>query len=486
MRDLTQGSVARLLVGMAGFIGFGLIVQTLYVLVDLYFVSQLGGRAVAGVAAGGSVLFCAMALSQIISVGALSLIAQAIGAREMGRTQTLFEQTLGMSVLACLLTIVGIRTAGDGFVTLLSADEETAQAARRYLFALMPSLALLFPNAALGAALRAGGVVGVPMLIQSATVLLNAGLAPVLVMGWGTGHSYGVAGAGYASSIAVALGSLFLVALLGRLAPQFRLRLAMPRLSVWRQIVSIGLPASAEFFVMFLISGCAYWALRRFGADAQAGFGIGSRVMQAVFLPAMALAFAATPIAAQSVGAGQVDRVRQVFRVAALSGGAIMLALSALCHLRPELMIEFFTDKPQVLGYATGYLRIVSWNFVAVGLVFTCSALFQGLGNTVPALISTASRLVTFVLPIGLLARWPGTRIEDYWHVSNVSAVIQAGLSLVLLRRALGRLGKRGPAPGREGDVPPAEYLGESLDEPPGELPSENGRGLASQASSAA
>ena len=439
MRDLTQGSISKHLVGMAGFIGVGLIVQTLYLLVDLYFVARLGGQTVAGVAAGGSVLFFVMALSQIVSVGSLALIARAIGAKDMAEAQTVFEQALGMALAAGAATLlVGYLVGGAG-VAALSADAPTAAAARAYLFAFLPSLALMFANAAIGSALRSSGIVGAPMAIQSATVGLNVLLAPVLIAGWGTGHPLGAAGAGLASSVAAVVGLLALLLLFRRLGAALALRVGVPRLPVWRRIAAIGLPASGEFLLMFLISGVVYWSIRRFGAEAQAGFGIGSRVMQSIFLPAMAIAFAAAPIAGQNHGAGRTDRVKATFGAAALIGSGIMLALTLLCQFSPALLVRPFTHDPAVVTVASGYLRMVSWNFVAMGLIFSCSAMFQGLGNTRPSLLSSASRLLTFVLPVLLLSGRPEVTLSDIWKLSNASVALQALTSLLLLRRALRR-----------------------------------------------
>ena len=95
------------------------------------------------------------------------------------------------------------------------------------------------------------------------------------------------------------------------------------RFATWKRILRIGLPPGGEFALMFVYLGVVYWVIRHFGAPAQAGFGIGSRVMQAIFLPAMAVAFAVAPIAGQNVGGGHAPRVRETFRVAAILGSAI-------------------------------------------------------------------------------------------------------------------------------------------------------------------
>ena len=439
MKDLTRGSIPRHLIGMAAFIGFGLAVQTLYVLIDLYFVARLGERAVAGVTAAASNMFAVLAASQLVSVGTLSLIAQAIGRKDPDDAQGIFDQALSMGLFAALATLALGYAFGGPAVAALAADAETAALARTYLFAFLPSLAIMFPGAALGSALRASGVVAGPMIVQCLSVATNALLAPMLIAGWGTDAPLGVAGAGLASSMASIAGTIVLVLMFNRMQRYLRLHgpSLAPKLRTWRRIAWIGLPASGEFLLIFVVSAVIYWSIRGFGAEAQAGFGIGSRVMQSIFLPAMAIAFAASPIAGQNFGAGEADRVRATFRHAALIGSLVMVTLTLLCQIRPDLLVHPFTDQPAVQIVAADYLRIISWNFVAVGLVFACSGMFQALGNTIPSLLSSVTRLVTFAFPALWLSTRPGTELHDFWYVSVASVTIQAALSVILLRREM-------------------------------------------------
>src|SRR5262245_4705671 len=105
MRDLTKGSITGHLLGMAAFIGVGLIVQTLYFLVDLYFVSHLGKEAIAGVSSAGAAWMLVMAASQLIAVGALALVSQAIGRKDDAEANLVFNQSMGMSLAAAVLTL---------------------------------------------------------------------------------------------------------------------------------------------------------------------------------------------------------------------------------------------------------------------------------------------------------------------------------------------------------------------------------------------
>ncbi len=441
MRDLTQGAIWRHLLGMAGFIGAGLLVQTLYLLVDLYFVSHLGKQAVAGVAAAGASTFMVMAATQLVAVGALSLISQAVGRKDDADAELVFGQALSLSLfLALAFLLLGYAVSGPA-VRVVTADGATAAEARAYIYAFLPALAALFPTAAMSSALRASGVVGPPMMLQSATVVVNAVLAPVLIAGWGTGHPLGVAGAGLASSMSTVAGAVVLATLFNRLQAHLSLKGAglRPRMAVWRRLCRVGLPASGELFLLFIVTSAVYWCIRGFGAQAQAGFGIASRVMQSIFLPAMAVAFACAPIAGQNFGARRADRVRATFLNAAAIGSAIMLVLTLLCQVRPQALVAPFTTDPAVISVAATYLRISSWNFVAVGLVFACSGMFQALGDTRPSLISSGSRLLTFVVPAVWMSVQPWIQLQDFWRLSVASVALQAATSLLLLRTQMGR-----------------------------------------------
>jgi Na+-driven multidrug efflux pump len=191
--------------------------------------------------------------------------------------------------------------------------------------------------------------------------------------------------------------------------------------------------------MMFVILGVIYWVIRGFGPAAQAGFGIGGRMMQALFLPVMALAFGATPLAGQNFGARHYERVRATFWHAAILSSVLMLGLTLVCQLRPQLFIQGFSRQPDVVAVGAEYLRIISWNFVATGLIFTCSGLFQALGNTWPSLLSSASRLLTFALPALWLSTRPGFTLTQVWHLSVATVALQALTSLWLLRREFRR-----------------------------------------------
>jgi putative MATE family efflux protein len=441
VHDLTKGPIAGHIARLAAPIAAGMIFQTLYYLVDLYFVARLGGTAIAGVSAAGNAQFIILALSQVLGIGTMVLIAHASGRRDREDANLIYNQSLLMAAVCAGLTLVAGFGLARWYLNTISADAATVEAGMTYLRWFTPGMALQFALVSMGSALRGTGIARPTMVVQMLTVLLNAVLAPVLIAGVGTGRPMGVAGAGLASSIAVAVGVIMMVVYFERLEKFVGFDAAMfrPRLSAWNRILRIGLPAGGEFALMFAYMAIVYWTIRGFGPEAQAGFGVGGRVMQAVFLPAMAVAFAAAPIAGQNFGAGLHERTRRTFGVAVVIGTSLMLLLMVLIQLEAEAMVGAFTSDAAVISVAAGFLHIISFNFVATGVIFTCSSMFQALGNTVPSVISSATRIVTFAIPAIWLSTRPGFQIRHIWMLSVATVLVQLTVSLLLLRREFRR-----------------------------------------------
>ena len=437
MKDLTVGSIPKHIVAMAIPMGVGMFVQTLYYLVDLYFVGDLGDVALAGVSAGGNAMFLIIALTQILGVGTVALISHAAGRKDQADANLVFNQSLLLAGLLGLVTLVGGYGLAELYLTTIAADAATVRAGTAYLFWFMPGMALQFAMVAMGSALRGTGIVKPTMVVQMATVVLNIVLAPILIAGWGTGIALGVAGAGLASSVSVAAGVVMLWFYFYRLEHYvvFDRAMCRPKFSVWRRMLGIGFPAGGEFLLMFLFMAVIYWTIRDFGSPAQAGFGLGSRIMQSIFLPAMAVAFAAPAVAGQNFGAQSADRVRETFRWTAMMTVAVMALLTLLCQWQPQFFVQAFSDDAEVIAIAATFLKVISWNFVPAALVFTCSGMFQALGNTWPAFLSMGTRLITFATPAIWLSTRSDFQIEQIWLVSVATVALQAVLSLILLRR---------------------------------------------------
>jgi putative MATE family efflux protein len=268
-------------------------------------------------------------------------------------------------------------------------------------------------------------------------VIINIVLAPVLIFGWGIGRPLGVAGAAIATLLAIAIGVVWMT-LYFRPADSY-LKFTphdwTPRFKLWRDMLKIGLPAGAEFGLMAVYLLLVYAVTRPFGAAAQAGFGIGMRILQACFLPVVALGFAVSPVAGQNFGAKQSARVRATFRTGAGIAAASMLVLAIGVWLWGDVMVRVFTNDLRALAVGEEYLHIVAFNFVASGVIFVSSSMFQAMGNTMPSLITSVARIVIVAIPVLLLANTPGFALRWIWYISAAAVVVQLAMNLLLLKR---------------------------------------------------
>ncbi len=439
MKDLTEGSVVRHLIHMASFMIVSMMAQTLYLLADLYWVGRLGKEAIAAVGVAGNLMMIVLALTQMLGVGTTTLIAQAAGRKDQPHAESAFNQSLVMSIL------IGFGFCGLGFCVRnaycnsLSADLGTAALARDYMNWFIPALALQFPLVTLGSALRATGAIKPSVALQVFSVVMNGVLAPFLIFGIGPFPRLGVSGAALATFVSVLLADIGTVIYFEKKYHYLRFRVSQwrPQFRIWWTMLKIGLPAGFEFVLLAVYIGIVYAIIRQFGAAAQAGFGVGARVMQAMFLPVVALSFAVGPVVGQNFGGRKADRVRHTVMISLGLTVAMMLVLTLATWLTAPRLIRIFSYDPKVIAFGSEYLTIVAFNFIAAGIVFSSSSIFQGIGNTLPPLISSASRLLLFALPAWWVSRTPGFNIRYVWYVSVFSQIVQAGLILLLLKREL-------------------------------------------------
>ncbi|WP_157995149.1 MATE family efflux transporter [Peristeroidobacter soli] len=441
MKDLTRGSIAIHILSMAAPVAISMVAGVAYHLIDLYFVTRLGTEATAGINAAGTATFILSALTQVLGTGTTVLVAHSLGRKDVANTNLLFNQSMVMAVVCGVIAVISVCLLMPPYMRVVSREAGTIAAGTSYIYWVAPAYALLFPMIAMSSTLRGAGVIRPAVFFVSLTVVLNAALAPVFIAGWGTGIALGVKGAGLATSVAIFVGVLCMGLHFSRTQRQFRLERALiyPQLKQWRRILAIGWPAGAEFVLMFLMTGVVYFAIRDQGSTAQAAFAIGSRIMQTLLLAGMSVASAAGPIAGQSYGANDAGRVNEVFRIAALLSSAVMLTTTVLVLFRTPELVGLFGADARTAGGATLFLHVMSWTFVAQGLVYTCAFMFQGIGNTVPSLLSAITRFIVFAGPALWLARQPGFQIEQLWYLLAGSVLLQAVLSLLLLRMELRR-----------------------------------------------
>ena len=421
MQDLTTGSLTGHLLKTTSFMLVSMVFQTLYVLIDLYWVGRLGTDAVAAVGLSGNLMFIVLAATQMLGVGTTTLVSHATGARDRTRANLVFNQSQVLSLVVGVLFFVIAMATRRLYAEALSADEATLRLAAEYLLWFIPALALQFGLIAMGSALRGTGNFRPGMVVQTATVILNIVLAPVLIFGWGTGIALGVAGAALSTLIAIAIGVVWMIVyfLPADAYLRFSFRDWTPRFDLWRDMLKIGLPAGAEFALMAVYLMLVYAVSRPFGAAAQAGFGIGMRIIQACFLPVVALGFAVGPVAGQNFGARKAARVRETFRTAAAlaAGAMLVLALDGVARRRRR-----WSACSRRTRRSSRSARSISTSSRSTssrrGSCSSARACSRRWATRSRRSITSATRIVIVAVPVLLLAQAPGFTLRWIWYIS--------------------------------------------------------------------
>jgi Na+-driven multidrug efflux pump len=152
-------------------------------------------------------------------------------------------------------------------------------------------------------------------------------------------------------------------------------------------------------------------------------------------LPVVALGFAVSPVAGQNFGARKSARVKQTFTTGAAIAAAGMLLLAVTVWLWADAMVRVFTGDATAVGVGEDYLHVVAYNFVASGVIFVSSSMFQAMGNTMPSLITSGTRIIIVAVPVLLLAQTPGFALRWIWYISVAAVLVQLAMNLALLKR---------------------------------------------------
>ncbi|MBY0493166.1 MAG: MATE family efflux transporter [Cyanobacteria bacterium] len=437
MQDLTTGSLTGHLLKTTSFMLVSMIFQTLYILIDLFWVGRLGTDAIAAVGLAGNISFIVIAITQVLGVGSTTLISHASGRKDQDRAMFLFNQSQVLAMMVAVIFLAVAMALRHQYAAEQSATEGMRVATEQYLLWFLPAMALQFAMVAMGAALRGTGNFKPGMIVQTATVVINMVTAPFLIFGWGPFPEMGVSGAAVATLLSIVVGVVWISFYFIDLKAYLRFHFAhwSPQPRVWWEMLKIGLPAGAEFALMGVYMGVVYAITKPFGAAAQGGFTIGLRVVQSAFLPVVALGFAVAPVAGQNFAARKPDRVRAAFTAAAGMSAAAMLVVAVGMFFGAEALMRIFTKDPEAIAVGVEYLRIVVVTFVPSGITFVSSSMFQALGNTIPPLATSTLRILIAAVPAVFLARAAGFHLTWIWYLGAIATLLQMTLNLFLLQR---------------------------------------------------
>jgi putative MATE family efflux protein len=439
-RDLTQGPIGRTLMLFALPTLGSNILQSLNGSINAVWVGRfLGESALAATSNANIIMFLTFGAVFGFGMAATVMIGQAIGRHDVDAARRAFGSAVGLVIGgAMIVAILGWLFAPD-ILRLLATPGDAMPLALAYLRVIFLGVPASMLLVLLMMGLRGSGDAMTPFWFMILSVVLDAGLNPVFILGLGPAPRMGIAGAATATLIANHVAALGLLATLYIRDLPIRLRgrefrYLLPEREMMRTIVAKGLPMGAQMLVMSLGGLTMVGLVTRLGVDTAAAYGVSQQLWTYIQMPAMAIGAAVSAMAAQNIGAGAWDRVNGITRAGLIWNCVITGAMVGVVLLfdRP-VMALFVGGDSAAIPIARHIQLIASWNFVLFGMTMVIFATVRANGAVWAPLIA----LIVALYPVRIgfaLGLEPLLGGDALWWSFPVGSAAALGLAAAYFR----------------------------------------------------
>lgn len=430
--------VLPLLTAMALPMVVSMLVNSLYNIVDTYYVSQISGDAMTALSLVYPVQNFINAVAIGFGVGINAVIAYHLGAREEEQAHQAATQGVVLGALHGLVLAVVCTAMMPAFLELFTDSQAVIRLGVRYSSVAFSFSVIIMLGLAFEKMFQAEGNMRVPMLSLMCGCVANIVLDPVMIFGLGPFPAMGIRGAALATGLGQSLSlAIYLVAYRRRpTGARICARYLRPQGRMCRRLYAVGVPAILNLALPSLLISALNAILAAYSQLYILVLGAYYKLQTFLYLPANGIIQGMRPIIGYNYGAGQARRVRQIYRTVLIMTGAIMALGTVLFLALPGQLTGIFTDDPLAIRAGQTALAVISAGFVVSAVSVTTSGALEGLGKGLPSLAISLTRYVLALIPAAwLLSRCLGP--TGVWHAFWITEVIAAAVSLAVFRRSL-------------------------------------------------
>jgi len=436
--SLTEGSLGRALMVLAVPMVLEMVLESVFAVVDIFFVSRLGAPAMAAVGITESLLALIYTIAGGLSIGVTAVVARRMGERDPDGAAVAAVQAAALGVLASAIIGIAAGIHAPALLRLMGAGPEVVRAGAGYATIMLGGNAAIMLLFLFNAAFRGAGDATVAMRVLWLANGINLVLDPCLIFGLGPFPELGVAGAAVATTIG--RGAAVLAQVVTAVRWSGRLRIRKRHLRISARVMAGVVRLSAAGTVQTFIATASWIGLVRvlagFGSAALAGYTIAIRLVIFAMLPAWGLANAAATMVGQNLGAGRPDRAERSVWIAGAMNLSLLGVIGSVFLLAAPQLVALFGVDPDTARHAIHGLRILGAGFVLYGLGLVLEQAFNGAGA---AWTPTALNFVCFWLieiPLAwLLAIRIGMGADGVFTAIAVAFSVLTVISGVLFRR---------------------------------------------------
>ncbi|MDF7820558.1 MATE family efflux transporter [Runella sp. MFBS21] len=444
-QEYTTGSINRAIFLLSVPMILEMVMESLFAVVDIFFVSQINTNAVATVGLTESVLTLVYSIAIGLSTAATAIVSRRIGEKQLAEAGHAAAQVILVSVILGVVVGVSGFLGAENILRAMGGSEELIASGSnftRIIFASSPAIILLYT---LSGVLRGGGDAAVAMRSLWIANGLNIALCPLFIFGWGPIPAFGVAGSAIATTIGRSAGVLYQLSALAssKGAVQVLRSQLRPDFAIIRNLISVAAGGTGQFII-----ASASWVfltriLSDFGPSIVAGYTIAIRIIVFTILPSWGMANAAATLVGQNLGANEPSRAETSVWRAAFFNFLFLVAVAIIFFVFAKPIISWFNHDPIAVATGVNCLRIVclGYLFFAYGMVISQS--FNGAGDT---LTPTLMNLVCFwaiEIPLAyLLAKKLALGPEGVYISVAFSESLLAIIGVILFRRGKWKMKK--------------------------------------------
>ena len=435
---MKEKPVLPLLISMSLPMVISMLVNSLYNIVDSFFVAKISEEAMTALSLVYPVQNFINAVAIGFGVGINAVIAYHLGAREHEKANRAATWGFVLSLIHGAVMMVGCIAVMPAFLRMFTGEEQVIDYGIRYSRIAFAFSLIIVTSLAFEKIFQSVGRMKVTMGGMLAGCVTNIILDPVLIFGIGPFPAMGIEGAALATGIGQVLTVIIYVVIY--FARPIPVRLGRKYLTweggLFLRLYSIGIPATLNLALPSLLISALNAILAAYGQIYVVILGIYYKLQTFLYLPANGIVQGMRPIIGYNYGAKEHKRVRQIYRITLTISAAIMLIGTVICLAVPGQLIVIYTTNPETIEAGKTALRVICAGFIVSAVSVTSSGALEGLGKGVSSFIISLFRYVVIIIPVAfLLSRVFGA--AGVWNAFWIAETITAVIAFVVYRKAL-------------------------------------------------